>query len=335
MAGKKLKAGLLGFGGIGHYHASVYAGQKDCELVAVADNAPERLHADKAELNLGSSEIDGLAKLRKYNSFEEMVRNEKLDFIDICLPTDIHAKYAVKALRLGIPTLSEKPMARTLKQADLMIAASKETGIPLMIGQCLRFFPSYEYLKDAYDGGKFGKLLRLSMRRISGLPRGYKDWFRDGKRSGGALLDMHIHDTDFVLHMLGMPDAVMTFGCTHHTGAIDDAVTNYIYENGPAVSAETSWSHGPFAMSFIAVFEKATLEAKGDMSELSIYRLDKDIETVKLGTEGGHAREIAYFAKCLKAGKPVERCEPESTRETIRLALAEERSAKTGKKVRL
>ena len=335
MAGKKLKAGILGYGGMGHCHASAYANQKDCELVAVADTAPSQLNSDKAELNLGGFELGSGVKLRKYNSFDELVKKEELDFIDICIPTDFHAKFAIKALKLGIPTFSEKPMARTLKQADAMIAAANATGTPLMIGQCLRFWPAYEYLKDAYDSGKFGKLLRLSMQRISALPRGYQMWFREGDRSGGALLDMHIHDTDFVLHMLGMPEAVMTFGCTHHTGAIDDAITNYIYPAGPAVSAETSWSHGPFSMSFIAVFEKATLEAKGAMQELSIYRLDQKTETVKLGEEGGHAREIAYFAKCLKTKKPFSRCEPFSTRETIRLALAEERSARTGKKVRL
>ncbi len=331
---RKLKAAILGFGGIGHHHAANYAGQKDCQLVAVADSCPARLQDDSAEINLGASGKTDLACLRRYHSFESMIKQEQLDFIDICLPTDLHAKYAVKALRAGLHVLSEKPMARTLAQADAMIRASEETGKLLMIGQCLRFYPCYEALKAACDGKKYGRLLRLSMQRNSALPHGLNDWFRDGKRSGGALLDMHIHDTDFVNHLLGVPDAVMTFGCTHYTGAIDDAVTHYIYDGGPLVSAETSWSCGSFKMSYTAVFEEATLSMDGDVDRISIYRVDQPPETVEF-SGNGYANEVAYFARCILQDRQPQVDSPFSTRETIRIALSEERSARTGRKVRL
>ena len=336
MSPRKLKAAILGFGGIGHFHAANYVGQEDCELVAVADNAPEQLASSKMTINLGESGETDLSQLRKYPSYEALVRNEELDFIDICIPTDLHAKYAVKALKAGLNVLSEKPMARTLAQADAMIRAAEAGGKLLMIGQCLRFWPCYEALKAACDSGKYGKLLRLSMRRLSGLPHGYRNWFRDGKRSGGSLLDMHIHDTDFVQHLFGTPDAVVTFGCPHGSGAIDEALTHYLYEGGPLVSAETSWSLNQFQMSYEAVFEEATLSVGNDPARLFIDRLDQERETVELANQNGHAREIAYFAKCLKNGRPVRVCDPESTRETIRIALAEERSARNGgRKIRL
>lgn len=330
MAQQKLKAAILGFGGIGHFHATNYIGQQDVELVAVADMVPEQLEVAVAEINLGSSGESNLGALRKYTSYEALIKNERLDFIDICVPTDLHSKYAVKALKAGLPVLSEKPMGRTLAQADAMIRASEASGNLLMIGQCLRFWPCYEALKAAYDGRKYGRLLRLSMTRNSGLPHGRDNWFRDGKRSGGALLDMHIHDTDFVNHLLGVPDAVATFGCTHYTGAIDDAVTNYIYEGGPLVSAETSWSHGAFSMGFTAVFEDATLQVTGEVTKMTIFRLDQEPEVVSLCEEGGHFREIAYFAKCVRQNRVPQLCDPVSTRETIRIALAEERSARNG-----
>ncbi len=326
---RKLKAAILGFGSIGHAHADGYRDQPDCELVAVADNDPGQLQCSSAELNLGTTDSLDLSKLRRYGSFEELIASEELDIIDICVPTDFHAHYAIAALQHNINVLSEKPMAPNLREADAMIAAAEKSGKALMIGQCLRFYPCYEELKRMVDEQRFGRLLRLSMRRISGLPRGLGYWFRDGRRSGGALLDMHIHDTDFANYLFGVPDSVVTFGCTHYTGAIDDAITHYIYRDGPLVSAETSWSLGAFSMSFEAIFENASVEMKR-ADELIIDRLDQQPEVVKLSPEGGHRREISYFASCILNGEPVDRCTPWSARETIRIALAEERSARNG-----
>src|SRR5450759_3366708 len=132
-----------------------------------------------------------------------------------------------------------------------------------MIAQCLRFWPCYEKVQEVYRSGELGRLLMLSMRRVSPCPGwgGADTWFKDGKRSGGCLLDMHIHDTDFANCLLGVPQAVMTTGATYATGAIDNAVTQYVYGNGLAVMAESSWAYGGgFVMSFCAIFEKATLE---------------------------------------------------------------------------
>ncbi len=335
---RKLRAAILGFGGIGHFHAACYRNQEDCQLVALADNCPAQLESDASEINIGGSGKTEMEGLHLYHSFESMLKNEELDFVDICVPTDLHAKYAVKALRAGLHVLSEKPMARTLAQADAMVRAADETGKKLMIAQCLRFHPAFDALKTAYDSRKYGRLLRLATRRIGGLPCGLNNWFQDGKRSGGALLDMHIHDIDFINYLLGVPDAVVTFGCTHHTGAIDDALTNYIYDGGPLVSSETSWSHGgkdgaEWVAGYSAIFEDATLFCK-DQKNIVVLRADREKENIE--TEGDcYANEVAYFARCVRQDRMPQQCMPQSTRETLRIALAEERSALTGRKVRL
>ncbi len=335
MSEQKLKVGVIGFGGMGHFHAAVYAKRADTELAAVADIRPEQLSGKSMELNIGTGAAVDMSAVHGYLTAEEMLAKEKLDIVSICLPTDLHVEYTVKALAAGCHVLCEKPMSRTLKEADAAVAAQKRSGKLLMIAQCLRFWPCYERVVDAQRSGEFGKLLHLSMRRVSGLPGwgGPMTWFRDGKRIGGCLLDMHIHDVDFANCLLGVPAAVVATGLVGETGAIDNSFTQYIYPDGPLVMAEASWSYGMgFKMSFSAIFEKATFEMGYTDGNLTLGQTGQKQVNVELPAGGGHEREIEYFVDCVKTGQQPERCTPFSTRETIRIALAEEKSALAGGK---
>ncbi len=332
---KKLKAAILGFGGMGHCHASQYAEQKDCELVAVCDINPAQLEKTDITINLGNSGKTNICSLRKYLCYEELIRNEPdLDYIDICLPSDLHAEYAIRAMNDGFNVLCEKPMALNLKDADAMIAASEKTGKLLMIAQCLRFSAEFNAVREAYESGKYGKLLRLDMRRVGGLPGG---WFRDVKRSGGALLDLHLHDADFINSVFGMPSAVMSYGTDVYSGGIDDSITIYFYDaqDIPYISSEGSWARSRFSGQLAAVFEKATIEI-GTPDGAVIYSPEKGTRKLPLKVKTNpYFNEIAYFAKCVKSGKQPELATPWSTRESLRLIFAEERSARSAKKVRL
>lgn len=324
-----LRVGIIGFGGMGHFHAPVYVEHPDAELVAVADIREQQLAGEAMQINIGTGTALDMSAVQTFLSGDEMLARTDLDIVDICLPTDLHAEYSIKALENGCHVLCEKPMSRSLDEADAMIAAAAKADRQLMIAQCLRFWPCYERLHTACRTGEFGKMLMLSMRRVSPVPGWDADsWFRNGARSGGALLDMHIHDTDFVHYLLGVPEAVFTTGATQVTGAIDNAVTQFVYPGGAVVSAETSWSYAAgFKMSFCAIFEHATLEMGHDDEELVLTRAGAEPEPVALLKEGGHEREIGYFIECVKAGRKPERCLPSSTRETMRIAFAEEESA--------
>jgi len=331
----KLKIGIIGFGGMGHFHAACYAKRPDSQLAAVADIRPEQLTGKALEINIGTGAACDMSSVHAYTSADEMLAAEKLDLVSICLPTDLHAAYAIKALEAGCHVLCEKPMSRHLKEADAEIKAVHRTGRRLMIAQCLRFWPCYEKLATVYRSGALGRLLLLSMRRVSPCPGwgGAETWFKDGRRSGGALLDMHIHDTDFTNHLLGVPKAVVTTGAPYATGAIDNAVTQYLYDGGVAVMAETSWSYGGgFVMSFCAIFEQGTLEMGYKDSDLWLLRPGEKPLKMELPAGDGYAREIDYFITCIQTGVEPERCLPFSTRETMRIAFAEEKSALAGGK---
>ena len=327
-----LNVGVIGFGGMGHFHAASFMQHPDVRLAAVADILPERLSGESMSINIGDGAACDMSGVHAYTSADEMLASEGLDIVSICTPTDIHAEYAIRAFDAGCHVLCEKPMSRALSEADAQIEAQKRSGKLFMIAQCLRFWPCYEKLAEVYRAGVYGKLLMLSMRRVSPCPGWDADsWFADGQRSGGALLDMHIHDTDFTNWLLGVPRAVITVGATHTTGAIDNAVTQYVYDNGPTVMAETSWcyAHG-FTMSFCAIFEDATLEMGYTDGDLTLIRGEGGSTKMELSDETGHDREIAYFLDCVRTGREPEKCTPFSTRETMRIALAEEQSALAG-----
>ncbi|MBO5202489.1 MAG: Gfo/Idh/MocA family oxidoreductase, partial [Lentisphaeria bacterium] len=245
-----------------------------------------------------------------------------LDYIDICLPSDLHCEYSCRAMKDGFNVLCEKPMALNTKDCDKMIKTSYDTGKLLMIAQCLRFDEGFNAIRKAYESGKYGKLLRFSLKRMGGFPGG---WFRDVKRSGGALMDLHIHDVDFILSMLGTPDSLTARGVIVKSGGVDDLGANFIYKDGPVVAAESSWFRGSWQCGMSAIFEEATVEVMG--GNITVYQVDKKKKETKIKGKNCYFNEIAYFAKCVKTGKRPEIAAIESTRDTIRVLELETKSA--------
>ena len=144
---------------------------------------------------------------------------------------------------------------------------------------------------------------------------------------------MHIHDTDFANWLLGVPSAVATSCAPFRTGAIDNAVTHYLYENGPVVTGETSWGYGAgFHSALCAIFENATIETGYRSGDVTLARPGAAVEKLELPAKDPYREEIAYFLACIREGREPENCTPFSTRETMRIALAEERSALAGGK---
>ncbi len=328
---EKLKVALLGFGGMGHYHAARYKDLVNCELVAVCDIDEKQFENLSASINIGSSGEAALTNVRQYLSYEDLIAHEKPDFIDICLPCHLHAEYAIRAMKDGFHVLVEKPMARTTKQADEMLRVARETGKKLMVAQCLRFMGTFNAIKEAYDSGKYGRLLRMDLRRNSSLPSAA--WYRDATCSGGALLDLHLHDTDFVNYMLGVPESVRTCGISRASGGIDDLMTTYTYSGGPIVNAEASWCRSGWHNSAAAIFEQATVELID--GKLTVARPDEPVEELAVTGEDPYGAEIDYFAACILKNCAPEQCSPESTRESIRIALSEEKSALSKREVEL
>ncbi len=335
-----LKVAVTGLGFMGNMHARCYKALESVKLAAICDVEEERLKGEaSAAGNIPGTETPlDLTGIELYSSFDEMLEKADLDAVSITLPTYMHAEYAVKALEAGVNVLCEKPMAPDLDQCEKMIAAAKKSGKVLQIGHCVRFWPEYAKTKEIIDSGEYGKIKAATFQRLSLTPTwSWTNWLMDQEKSGGAILDLHIHDSDFIQYLLGMPKAVCTRAVKGPSGGYDHIVTEYIYDDEPVITAEGGWIMTPgfgFEMSFNIMLEKATITY--DCTRDPAFKVcpdDADAFTPEVATGDGYSIELAHFAKAVAGEKVPPVTTPQQSKNSVRIILAEKESMDSGKKV--
>lgn len=305
------KIAIVGFGAMGQMHAKCYQAINKARIVAIVDAHPE--YAQNFQEKLGMN-------YKVYPSLKDLFANEEVDVVDICLPTDMHVPVGLEAIAAGKHVFCEKPFAPSAEEGKKLVEAARRKKRYLMVGHCIRFWPEYQYLENVIKEKKFGKLLSLSMVRLGSRPLYSKgNWLQNTKRSGGAIMDLHIHDTDFAQHLFGLPQAVTSVGTKDYSGWAH-VFTTYHYKN-VAVTAEGGWnmpSKWGFKMGYRAVFEKGAVEY--DINNTPSIRVTeenkapKDVavkvpklkqskaETGNISDLGGYYNELKYFVECLESG---------------------------------
>jgi predicted dehydrogenase len=340
MSGNRKKVAVLGLGMMGNTHIAAWLKREDVELVAVSDPNPKRLSGEtRAEGNIDSFSDGGFdfSAVAKYEDFRDAVRDENVEVVDICLPTLFHVEAAKLCAELKKPFLLEKPIARTAAGAREIAKVVEEAGILAMPSLVLRFWPGWKWLKEQIDAGTYGRVLSARFERIGSCPGGR--FYGNGKLSGGALLDLHIHDTDFVLYCFGEPAAVTSYGYPRMSGEIDHVVTHYHFEDGPMVVAEGGWlpkNNLPFRMGYMVNFEDAT--AVFDLNAdppLQVFREGEEPEAIPLPDESGFDLEIADFMSALYSGEPPKTATFSDGLASAIIADAERESIRQGQPVKL
>jgi predicted dehydrogenase len=324
--------------GTTHYLSlKALSAQKDLQVVALADCRPEFLQ--KA--------LDQFPDAKGYEYGMDLIKNEQLDAVHICLPSYLHASHAVAAMEKGMNVFVEKPVCLTLEDAQLLLETEKRTGVKAMVGQVVRSFDEYRYLKQVTDSGEFGKLKSIVMQRLSGDVRwGFEDWFHDEARSGAVVIDLHVHDLDFLRYLLGEPDSFDVRATAFDSGMINQIVTNYQFGDVFA-TAEGLWDISPafkFEASFRAAFEKATVVFRGTAKPaLTVYLPDGTVLTPDLKPEydvhsdaaginisnlGPYFTEIKYFVECIENDRPIELAPLKEGVMSVELAVRELEAAK-------
>lgn len=301
-----LKIALVGVGGISGAHIPAWEKREDAELVALCDIRPEQMekYPDK----------------RRYTDFELMLENEKIDILDICLPTYLHADFSVRAMEKGINVICEKPVSLNREDVKRVYECAERNNVKFMIAQVLRFWPEYEIVKKLYDEKTYGNLLSGTMTRLGGYPKwSWDSWMMDEKRSGLVPFDLHIHDLDFMVCAFGVPKNVVNF----RSKRPEQDFINAIYEfDGFFISGEASWyaSPYPFTAGFRFQFENAVVA--WEKGEMHIYEKDgrilnpistgsdNDTGNIGLPASDAYANEINYFADCVRNGKNPDKVKP-------------------------
>ncbi|MEF3304951.1 Gfo/Idh/MocA family protein [Paenibacillus sp. GYB003] len=333
-----LKVGLVGLGFMGRMHLTNYkrleAEGFPIRVTAICDSDAKKFEGVFVPGNIPTvgGDLD-LSGYKHYTDYDRMLEEESFDFVDIAMPTHLHADMTVKAFERGCHVLCEKPMALGTEEGRRMIEAEKRSGKKLMIAQVLRFWPEYEYLKETVDSGRYGDVLSAHFFRGGHPPKWtHNDWMVRKETSGGGLFDLHIHDIDMINWLFGKPQSVSTFARDVLPGSSFDIIsTNYSYPDRKIVSSQCDRSltgEFGFEMSFRVNFEGGNL-----VYEKRVLR-DNPMNgkgfVPELSGDSGYYREIKYFAEAILHDRPIERATPFDTLVTLAIAEAEARSADSG-----
>ncbi len=304
-----LKIGLIGCGFMGGMHAACYKEIEGAEIVAVADVRREK-----------AAEIADPIGAAIYETGAQLIENAAVDIIDICLPTYLHTKHAVLAMQKGRDVFIEKPVCLTMEEAALLQKTAQETGANVQIGQVIRFWDEYKWLKEVTERKEYGEVLSAVFTRLSPWPDwAWEGWIHEADRSGSMALDLHVHDVDFMRYLLGEPDSFTSRAVRDERGVIEQIYTTYMYGE-TVVTIEGCWDYPaefPFEAGFRVKFEKGT--AVLNPNGLAVYL--KGGGTVKpeikpaftgegkaggnLSSLGGYYNELAYFVERLQKNEPL------------------------------
>ena len=308
---KIVGVGIVGLGFMGRTHLAAFDACEGARVVGVADQNKTLLDGRAIEggggnLDIGSAEaVFDPAVVSTYTDAKELCARADIDLISITTPTPTHRALAVMAMEAGKHVLLEKPVDLDPKVIQDLAEFSKAKGVLAMPAHCMRFWPAWAWMKRHLDLGTYGRPRRATFRRLGAAPTWNEAFYLDEHQSGGAIVDLHIHDVDFIVHCFGTPKNVSSTGSTRRV------VTTYEYENGVEVEAEGGWLEADAEFEMVCAIECE----EGTMS----FDLARDPEVVVIhnGNETSHPEaseygtgydgEVAAIVEAIAAG---EECPP-------------------------
>jgi predicted dehydrogenase len=337
-----INIGIVGTGFMTVAHLKAYAKIEGVRIAALCNPSGRNLDGDFSKIagNVGDQNPIRL-DMNQVKSFRDpaaLFAEPGIQAVDICTPTKTHVELAIAALAAGKHVLLEKPMARTSPDAHRIVdaaAAAVKRGVFLMPAMCIRFWPEYAWVKQAIDSDTYGRVRDARFRRVAQAPGWGRSHFLSGTESGGALLDLHVHDVDFIQWCFGRPRSVFASGYRKVSGAIDHVVAMYQFENGATVSAEGSWAMAEgfgFNMAFTVNFERATVDydlARG-AEAMRLFVPGKPAESIKPEGGDGYVGELRHFLECIRVGRPPSVVTARDGLQAVEICEAEERSVTTG-----
>lgn len=330
---------ILGAGFMGQTHAGAWkalAGRAQVEVVASRTAAKAASVAEAA----GSGEV--------LSDLYAAVRDPRVQVVDICLPTPLHREFAEAALAAGKDVLLEKPLALTYDDAAAIVDTAHDSGRTLLVGLVLRFWPEYQELHARAEAGAIGDVRSASALRLS-PPAGWNDWMIDPSQSGGAAVDLMVHDFDQLNALLGPPKSVHA-RCVRAgaQGAPQHVVAVTQHEGGVGCAEGGLLQPGsyPFTSNIRVLGDEGVLEypfaAGPAVDGGNIGGVDQQANRLRLHPAHGAAslidvesadpwhRQAAYLIDCLESGGDPQLGTGEQALWALRVSLAANRSLESG-----
>jgi predicted dehydrogenase len=265
----------------------------------------------------------------------------------VAVPTFLHAECVIDVATAGCDILCEKPLALDAASAQKMVEATEGHAVILMVGQVLRFWPHYCRIKELIDRGTLGAIQSISAYRLSKFPP-WSSWFADPQKSGGCLLDLQVHDVDFIHWLWGQPELVRTCGIRSEAGSWDHVWTTLVYPECVAhVEASylmpPSW---PFSSGIRLQGRQGCIEytfgVHGNIEERAegqhrfvLYGAEGAPTNLEVSTEDAFVNELRYFLDCVRSRQRPVLCPAEESLQVMRVMDASRRSVENSETVRL
>ena len=328
-----VRVAVLGAGFMGSTHARTYVAMPDVEVAAIFAPSPDR--AQPLAEETGSRWTDNLATV---------IADPDIDAVDICLPTPQHRAVTEAALAAGKHVLLEKPIALTIGDADALVQLCGSTDRVFMIAHVLRFWPEYVEIARQVASGELGEPRSAFASRRQPFPA-WSSHFSRSDLTGGAVIDMMIHDYDALNWVLGTPTAVTARGERNaRSGGFDHVQVLIDYEDGTSALVDGGMmmpESYPFSSRLEVLCENGSLEyafrAGGrsvemgaGVNELTLFPNDGDPMVLAPSQTDPYATECAYFVDCIQQDRSAERATPADALLALAVALAARESLERG-----
>lgn len=334
MTTRTIGYGVIGLGFFGEKHAETAAALPAAELRAICTRNDKRRRQVKRRLGVP----------KDYRDYHELLADPEIEAVSVVTHVDDHLEPTLAALRAGKHVLLEKPMARRPADCDRMIAAAERAGKILMVGHICRFNPRYAIVRQRIAAGEIGRIVSMYARR--NIPAARSATVLE---KIGPLLGDGIHDTDLMLWMSGAKIKT-AYALTENVRGLknpDIGWAMYRFDSGAIGVIEDVWflpDGTPFRIHEqleIIGTEGSIYVHGGDMNVVIQGRRSIDCPDTIYWPEmhgqptGALRSEMEYFVNCVARGVQPSVVTPPEAREAVAAVAAAERSAETGKVVRV
>jgi predicted dehydrogenase len=339
----KVKVGLVGAGFVSDLHAAAFKLVPDAKVVAVASPSPGKAKRFAKERGIPHA----------YEDYHDLLALKDVNLVTVAYPNHLHAQVTLDAARAGKNVVCEKPLCRTLEEAEQMIDACRHAGVLLMYAEELCFAPKYVRAKTLVDEGALGQVFLVKQSEEHNGP--HMPWFWDVNQSGGGvLLDMGCHSIEYARWVFGKPQVKSVFaslGVYVHrdkTSGEDHSLCIVEYEGGRLALAENSWAKQG------GVDDRCEIYGSGGFTRADLLRGSSLLTYSQTGygyavekaatTQGysftmfeeiwnyGFPQEMAHFVRCVQGREtPLET--GEDGREVLKIIYAAYESAGTGRRI--
>lgn len=329
------RIGMIGTGAIARVHLD---GWSSLPVEIVGHYDIDRDAARRASEAYGGAVYDDLDALLA-----------DVDLVDICTPTAAHKECVLAAAAAGTPMICEKPLARHLDDAEEMVAACEEAGVPLYVAHVVRFFPEFAKAKEAIDDGEIGHPAMIRTVRAGSFPGAGREFhsafYADFEKSGGVILDVGIHDIDYVRWCCGEVERVFAHGLSFaNIPERDHALISLRFSDGSIGHIDCSWANPPglWRTRLEIAGDGGLIEWDGaDPAPVAVALRDEETPThhearySPLAAEDNPYRaELAHFLHCLETGA-TPRVTPHDALMAVKVSLAAVESVRTGQPIEI